>query len=356
MIYVYIGIGVVAVALLLLIIVKGYVKAPPDTAYIISGFKKQPRILIGRAGIRIPFLERIDKLSLKQVTVDIKTDGYIPTLDFINIQVDAVAKVRVSTEPDLLERAMKNFLNKDSKDIIEDLQDSLQGNMREIVGTISLRDICNNREEFGNQVQQKASVDMKNLGIEIISCNIQNVEDESDLIKNMGMDNTAKIRKDAAIAKAEADRDVAIKQAEADKEANEARVKADLEIAQKKNELDIRKSELKKAADTKAAEADAAFEIQKQEQRKTIETASTNAEIAKREREVELKEREVKVMEQSLEAEIKKKAEAEKFKEQQEADAKLYIRTKDAEAKKVEAELEAEALMKKADEIGRAHV
>ncbi len=349
MIYVYIGIGVVAVALLLLIIVKGYVKAPPDTAYIISGFKKQPRILIGRAGIRIPFLERIDKLSLKQVTVDIKTDGYIPTLDFINIQVDAVAKVRVSTEPDLLERAMKNFLNKDSKDIIEDLQDSLQGNMREIVGTISLRDICNNREEFGNQVQQKASVDMKNLGIEIISCNIQNVEDESDLIKNMGMDNTAKIRKDAAIAKAEADRDVAIKQAEADKEANEARVKADLEIAQKKNELDIRKSELKKAADTKAAEADAAFEIQKQEQRKTIETASTNAEIAKREREVELKEREVKVMEQSLEAEIKKKAEAEKFKEQQEADAKLYIRTKDAEAKKVEAELEAEALMKKAD-------
>lgn len=349
MIYVYIGIGVVTVALLLLIIAKGYVKAPPDTAYIISGFKKQPRILIGRAGIRIPFLERIDKLSLKQVTVDIKTNGYIPTLDFINIQVDAVAKVRVSTEPDLLEKAMKNFLNKDSDDIIKDLQDSLQGNMREIVGTISLRDICNNREEFGNQVQKKASVDMSNLGIEIISCNIQNVEDESDLIKNMGMDNTAKIRKDAAIAKAEADRDVAIKQAETDKEANEARVKADLEIAQKKNELDIRKSELKKAADTKAAEADAAFEIQKQEQRKTIETASTNAEIAKREREVELKEREVKVMEQSLEAEIKKKAEAEKFKEQQEADAKLYIRTKDAEAKKVEAELEAEALMKKAD-------
>lgn len=349
MIYVYIGIGVVIVALLLLIIAKGYVKAPPDTAFIISGFKKEPRILIGRAGIRIPFLERIDKLSLKQVTVDIKTDGYIPTLDFINIQVDAVAKVRVSTEPELLERAMKNFLNKDSKDIIEDLQDSLQGNMREIVGTISLRDICNNREEFGNQVQQKASVDMKNLGIEIISCNIQNVEDESDLIKNMGMDNTAKIRKDAAIAKAEADRDVAIKQAEADKEANEARVKADLEIAQKKNELDIRKSELKKAADTKAAEADAAFEIQKQEQRKTIETASTNAEIAKREREVELKEREVKVMEQSLDAEIKKKAEAEKFKEQQEADAKLYIRTKEAEAKKVEAELEAEALKTKAE-------
>lgn len=127
---VYIIIGIF-VLLLFLGILIGYVKAPPDTAYIISGFKKKPRILIGRAGIRIPFFERIDKLSLKQVTVDIKTDGYIPTLDFINIQVDAVAKVKISTEPELLELAMKNFLNKTSDEIIIDLQDSLQGNMRE---------------------------------------------------------------------------------------------------------------------------------------------------------------------------------------------------------------------------------
>lgn len=180
---------------------------------------------------------------------------------------------------------------------------------------------------------------MRNLGIEIISCNIQTIEDENDLIKNMGMDNTAKIRKDAAIAKAEADRDVKIKQAEADKEANAARVKADLEIAQKQNELEIRKSELKKAADTKAAEAEAAFEIQKQQQRKTIEEESVNADIARKEREVELEARKVEIQERALEAGIKKKAEAEKFAKQQEADAKLYIRTKEAEAidKKAEA-------------------
>lgn len=124
-------VGIIAIILLLALLFCGYVKAPPDTAYIISGFKKKPRVLIGRAGIRIPFFERLDKLSLSQVTVDIKTDGYIPTLDFINIQVDAVAKVKVSTEPELLERAMKNFLNKKPEQIISDLQDSLQGNMRE---------------------------------------------------------------------------------------------------------------------------------------------------------------------------------------------------------------------------------
>ena len=221
--------------------------------------------------------------------------------------------------------------------------------MREIIGTLALRQVCNNREEFGNQVQSKASVDMQKLGIEIISCNIQDVRDESNLIKDMGMDNTAKIRKDASIAKAEADRDVAIKQAEANKEANDARVKSELEIAQKNNELEIKKSELLKISETKRAEAEAAYEIQKQEQRKTIEQTSTNADIAKREREVELKQREVEVMEQALDAEVKKKAEAEKYRQQQEADAKLYIRTKEAEAKKVEMEREAEAMKTRAE-------
>ena len=298
MIIVYILIGIL-VLLLLIGLPLGYVKAPPDTAYIISGIKKNPRVLIGRAGIRIPFFERLDKLSLKQVTVDIKTEGYIPTLDFINIQVDAVAKVRVGTDPELIERAMKNFLNKTSQEIISDLQDSLQGNIREIIGTISLKDICNNREEFGNQVQQKASVDMRNLGIEIISCNIQTVEDESDLIQNMGMDNTAKIRKDASIAKTDAEKEIKINQARADKEANDARVSADLEIAQRETDLLIKKAELKKLSDAKKAEAESIFEITKQEQRKIIETTSINADIARKEREVDLAEREVKVKEKA---------------------------------------------------------
>ena len=336
------------ISIIVLLLLTGYVKAPPDTAFIISGLQKEPRILIGRAGFKIPFFERLDKLSLKQVTVDIKTDGFIPTLDFINIQVDAVAKVKISIEPEMIMLAMKNFLNKQSDDIIMDLQDSLQGNMREIIGTLSLKDISTNRDEFGNQVQEKASTDMRKLGIEIISCNIQNVEDESGLIRDMGMDNTAKIRKDAAIAKAEADRDIAIRQADADKQANDARIIADLVIAQKNNELEIKKADLKKIADTKKAEAEAAFEIQSQEQRKTIETTSTNADIAKREREIELKQREVEVMEQALDAEVKKKAEAERYKQQQEADAKLYVRTREAEANKVEVERGAEALKAKA--------
>ena len=335
--------GIIAIIALLAILASGYVKAPPDTAYVISGFKKEPKILIGRAGIKIPFLERMDKLLLKQVTIDVKTEDYIPTLDFINIKVDAVVKVRVSTEPDMIKLAMRNFLNKNSKDIVNDLQDSLQGNMKEIIGAMSLKDINNNRDAFGNEVQTKAQVDMKKLGVEIISCNIQNVIDRNGLIEDMGMDNTSKIKKEAAIAKAEADRDIAIAQAEADKQSNDAMVKAQAVIAEKNNELSIKQSELKRLSDTKKAEADAAYSIQQQEQRKTVEAATVNADIARQEREVELKARQVEVTEKALEAEIKKKAEAEKFAAQQKADADLYRRQKDAEAKQFEIERDAEA-------------
>ena len=342
-------VGIIATVILIGIIASGYVKAPPDTAYVISGFKKEPRILIGRAGIKIPFLERLDKLLLKQVTIDVKTEDYIPTLDFINIKVDAVVKVRVSTEPDMIRLAMRNFLNKSVKDIMLDLQDSLQGNMKEIIGAMSLKDINNNRDAFGNEVQTKAQVDMKKLGVEIISCNIQNVTDRNGLIEDMGMDNTSKIKKEAAIAKAEADRDIAIAQAEADKQANDARVKAQAVIAEKNNELYIKQAELKKQSDTKKAEADAAYGIQQQEQRKTVETATVNADIARQEREVELKARQVEVTEKALEAEIKKKAEAEKFAAQQRADAELYKRQKEAEAKQFEIERDAEAKKAQAD-------
>ena len=337
------------VLLVLLLLLRGYVKAPPDKAFIISGLRKKPKILVGRAGVKLPLLERLDVLYLGQMTVDIKTEQSVPTTDFINVNVDAVAKVRIAPDGAGIEKASRNFLNKKPEQIALDLQDSLQGNMREIIGTLTLKDINTNRDSFSDQVMMKAATDMDKLGIEILSCNIQNVTDEKGLINDLGADNTSKIKKDAAIAKAQADRDVAIAQAEANKAANDARVLADTEIAQKNNELAIRQSELKVISDTKKAEADAAYEIQKQAQQKNIQIATVNAQIAKAERDSELKKQEVGVMQQALDAEINKKADAEKYRVEQEAAAGLAKRQREAEAKKYEQEKEAEAKKAVAD-------
>ena len=339
-------IPVILVVLLLIVLARGYVKAPPDRAFIISGLKKEPKILIGRAGIKIPFFERMDKLYLGQMTVDIKTEQSVPTTDFINVNVDAVAKVRIDPSIDGIRLASKNFLNKNSDQITQDLKDSLQGNMREIIGTLTLKSINTDRDSFSDQVMEKASKDMKKLGIEVVSCNIQNVTDENGLIKDLGADNTAKIKKDASIARAQAERDVAIAQAEANKASNDARVLAETEIAEKNNELAIKKAELQQVSDTKKAMADVAYKIQEQEQQKVIQTATVNAQIAKAEREAELRKQEVLVTQQALEAEINKKADADRYAVEQAAAAALAKRKRDAEAKRYEAEQD--ALAKKA--------
>lgn len=335
-------VAVLVVALIAVVITTMYVKAPPNVAYIISGMGKNPRILIGQGGVKLPFVERLDKLYVGQLSVDIKTGQSVPTNDFINVNVDAVAKIQVDVQRGI-EEAMKNFLNMSPEDIASSLKDSLEGNMREIIGAQDLRSINTDRDAFSDQVMAKAQKDMEKLGIRIISCNIQNVTDDNGLIRDLGMDNTARIQKEAQIAKANAQRDVAIAQAEAEKSANDARVKADTEIAQRNTDLSIKKSELKKQSDIKQAEADAAYRIQEQEQQKTIQAAIVNAQIAKAEREAELKNREVIVRENELSAQIKKQAEAEKYAIEQKAQADLERRKREAEAKKYEMVQEAEA-------------
>lgn len=337
------------VILLLIIIVSGYVKAPPDVAYVISGIRKNPKVLVGRAGVKIPFLERVDKLLVRQISIDIKSEGYIPTQDFIGVDVDAVAKVRVRTDPEGIQLAMKNFLNMNEADFNRAIVDSLQGNMREIIGTITLKEICNDRKKFGDEVQSKAQADMNALGIQIISCNIQRVTDENGLINSLGQDNMSKIQKDAAIAKAEANRDVAVAQAKAAKEANEAEVEANKEIAERQTLLEIRKAELKQQSDVKKAEADAAYKIQEQTQRRAIEVESENANIAKAERNAALKAQEVEIKKQALDAEVRAQADADRYAQEQEAQADLFKRQKEAEAKRYEQEQEALARMKMAE-------
>lgn len=336
-------IAAAVVVFILFILMIGYVKAPPDQAFIISGLKKEGKILIGRAGVRIPFLERLDKLYLGQMTVDIKTELSVPTNDFINVNVDAVAKVRIHHTEEGIKLAAKNFLNKTPRDITLDLQDSLQGNMREIIGTLSLKEINTDRDSFSDQVMLKASKDMEKLGIEILSCNIQNVTDENGLIKDLGADNTSLIKRNAAIAKAQADRDVAIAQAEADKDANDARILSETEIEERNNELEIKKAELKAISDAKRATADASYRLEQEEQNKKIETATVNAQIARAEREAELRKQEVVVEKQKLDADVRAQADADRYRQEQVAQAQFFTRQKDAEAKLYEDRQLAEA-------------
>ena len=342
------------VILVIAILASGYLKAPPDTAYVISGIRKKPRILVGQAGIRIPFFERVDKLALGAIQIDVKTKTAVPTAEYINVKVDSTVSVRVGKEPEMIALAAQNFLNVNRDTIASKINDLLEGNIREIVGAMKLTEMVSDRKSFSDKVQNNVVPDLARFGLELVSFNVQNFFDENGVIENLGIDNVEQIRKNAAIAKSDAQREISIAEAENAKVSNDAKVKAAEEIAKRNNDLAIKQAELKQESDTKKAQADAAMAIEAENQRKAQEIATANANLARQEKEIELKEREVAVKEKTLEAEIKKTAEAQKFAEQQKADAKLYATQKAAEADLFERQRQAEAAMIEAEKKAAA--
>lgn len=310
---------IIPIIVIIVLLVLGYTKAPPNKAAVITGLRDKPKVLLGKAGFKIPFLERVDWMGVGQIDIDIETEDYIPTKDFINIKVDAIAQVAVDITPDGMEIAMRNFLNKKAEAVKETISKSLQGNLREIIGTMELKDICQNKTEFSEQVKANAEGDIAQLGIRILSFNVQNIQDKDGLIDDLGIDNREQIRKSASIAKANAEKEVAIAQAQADNDANIEKVKARTAIAERENELAIKQSSLKMTEDTAKAKADAAYKIQEESSRKEIEVYTQEADIAKREKEIELQAKEAEVAEKKLDAEVRKKAEAEKYAENAES-------------------------------------
>ncbi len=333
---------VVIAAVILLFLIAGYLKAPPDTAYIISGpFKK--RILIGKAGWRMPFFERVDKISLRVMQVDVKTSEAVPTNEFINVNVDGVANVKVSSNPELLKKAAESLLGMNQAELVSLVTQVLEGNMREIVGSVGLKEMVQDRQGVAKKITENVVPDMEKLGIEVVNFNIQNFKDNAGTIENMGIDNVEQIRKNAQIAKANAQRDIAIATSHAQEEANAVKVEAEKKIAEQNTALSVQQAELKVQADTKKAAADAAYSIQQENQRKTIEIAKTEADIAKKEKESELADEAIVLKEKQLDAEIRKQADANNYRIAKEAEAELIKRQKDAEAERFATEQEAAA-------------
>lgn len=333
----------VIVVAVVFILCSGYLKAPPDMAYLISGVGKKPRVLIGKAGIKIPFFERVDRLFLGAIQIDVKTSSSVPTAEFINVKVDSYVNVRVGQTDEMMALAAQNFLNSDRDTIGQKVRDLLEGNIREIVGQMNLTDMVSDRKAFSEKVQENAVPDLARFGLELISFNVQNFSDENGVINDLGIDNIEQIRKAAAIAKSDAQREIAIAEAENAKQANDAKVKAAEEIAARNNDLAIKQAQLQKEADTQKAIAAAAMEIEAENQRKARGVAATNADIAKAEREAELKKQQIELKERELDALVRKQADADKYAAEKKAEADLVARQKKAEADRYEQEQKAEA-------------
>ena len=326
--------SVVIVILLLAIIAKSIiVVATPGIAAIIYGTKPKPRILVGRMGIKIPYFDRVDKLIISSISIDVTSDGHIKTEDFIDVEVDANANVRIDIEdPDTSQIAIKNFAGKSIDFIREEARQILQANMRETVGQMQIVEISKQKDLFAQKIRENAVQDLANIGLIVDNFNIQNFIDKKGILENIGDSNQAEIEKLANIARAKAESDVAIAKAEASEKTNIVENQTKGRNNKRDFDLNMEAAELTRLSNVALSDAENALGIRNETNRKALETEKANADIEKA---TLAKEYEIRIADTNkarLEGSVKADAEADKFRREQEADASAYEIMKQAEA------------------------
>ena len=362
----WILIGLVVLIILIKFIPR-YKIASPDTALIISGLIRRNykvrdadgsvstkkfgyRIIRGGATFYIPAVERVDSLDLCLTQVDIRTAQPVPTKEYISVIVDAVANIKIGSDDLSIATAAEQLLHYNADQIKALAKDVLEGNMREIIGQMTIAELVQNRDKFAQESIKAAMSDMSNMGLEIINLTIQNFCDkDGNVIDTMAARNIAEKEQDKRIA-----------EAAAEKESRFAEMQADAEIARQSRDVAVQKAAFKQETDEAQARADMAYKIEEERIRKTFVTEQAAAEMTRREKETELERQQVEIQREKLNIEIREKAqadkdrkiaeaEAEKYRRQAEADAALYAAQKEAEAIRMKGEAEAEAMRMKAE-------
>lgn len=334
-------VSVIAIVIILILIM--WKKAPQDKAIIVTGLKR--RVIQGRGGLVIPFLEQTDRISLENIKVEVKT---MDSLDRngVPISADGVAIIKVKSDYESVLSAVEQFNTGNEKGTIENIkvtsQDVLEGKLREIISKMSVEEIYRDREKFANEVEDVAKADFIKMGLEFKTFTIRDIDDREGYLKALGAKQIAEVKKDAAIAEAEAEREKKQKTAEAYRLGKEAELQAETQVASAEKEKTLKLQEFKVAQDKAKAKADLAYDIEKNIIRKDVIEAEKNAELYSEQRMTAIAEQQAIKREKELEAVVRKQAEAEKYRAEKEAEAQKFLIIQQAEA-------EAEAIKIKGD-------
>ncbi|XP_024866834.1 flotillin-2-like isoform X1 [Kryptolebias marmoratus] len=295
------------------------------------------------------------RLSLEIMTLQPRCED-VETAEGVAITVTGVAQVKVMTEQELLAVACEQFLGKSIREIKGVLLQTLEGHLRSILGTLTVEQIYQDRDQFAKLVRDVAAPDVGRMGIEILSFTIKDVYDKLDYLSSLGKTQIAAVRRDADIGVAEAERDAGIREAECKKEMMDVKFVADTKMADSKRELELQKASFNQEINTKKAEAQLAYELQAAKEQQKIRLEEIEIQVVQRKKEITIEEKEIDRTDKELIATVKRPAEAEAYKMQQlaqghktktvliaQAEAEKIKRIGEAEASSIEAIGKAEA-------------
>lgn len=364
-------IAVAAGLAVLTVIFRMWRKVPQDKAVVVTGMKK--RVITGGGGLVIPVLERTDTISLGNIQLNVATSQTMSSQGVpIDVLGTAVIKVRNTSES--IYTAIEQFTGVNEMQIQKSIADQvtliLEGKLREIVASMTVEQIYNDREAFSAKVQEVVGTKIGEMGLELKDFSIKDVNDTNGYIRALGAKQIAEKKKDAEIAQAMALKEESIKKSEATKEGERARLEAETEVSAAMKAKEVREAEYRTEQESAKAKADAAYEIQKsitnkeviaaqmeadilkQVKQKELQEAQLQVDIAREQKQTELQQRRAEKTREELKTTVVEPAIAEREQKKAEADAAKYAQIAEAEAraeaKKAEANAEAEAIKLKA--------
>jgi flotillin len=366
---VFIAVVVVLTLLALMVAMATlYRKAGPHEALIVYGLRG-PRVVKGRGTVIFPMVENCRQLSLQLMSFDVAPQQDLYTKQGVAVTVEAVAQIKVKSDPESILTAAEQFLTK--TDVAREglIRLVMEGHLRGIIGQLSVEQIVKEPEMVGDRMRATCADDMSKMGLEVISFTIKEVRDKNEYITNMGRPDIARIRRDADVAAAEADRDTAIRRAEAMRAAAVAKAQADQERveaealslaaqAAAQRDLEIKKAQYIETIKRQQAQADKAYDIQSNVMQQQVVAEAVKVRQVEKEQEVKVQEAEILRHEKELIATVLKNAEIERQRIEMLAEAARRKMTIEAEgsaaATRMQGEADADIILKKGEAEAKA--
>lgn len=346
---------VISLILLISIVVSMWKKVPQDKAIVISGLRN--RVVKGAGTIIIPVLERYDMISLESMKLNVRTEKAI-TQQGVEIKAEAVAVIKVMSDDDSIRQAIEQF-NTGKEDttiakIKEIITDILDGKLREIISKMDVEEIVKDREAFSGKVADIASQGLTHMGLEIKAFTIIALSDSHGYLESLGKGQIAIVKRNAEIQEADAHRETQEKTAEARRKGKEAELLADARIAEAEKTKEVDIQTYNKEKQSAKAQADLAYEIEKNKTQEEVIETEMAVKILTQTRQIEVHKQQALAEEQKLEVEVKKKADADKYKVEKESEAEKYKKIQEADAKKYQAQNEADVVQYQAEKQAEA--
>jgi flotillin len=360
-VFIIAGLMVLAVLFLMAMFARLYRKAGPHEALVVYGFRGT-RIVKGHGTVIFPMIESFHELSLQLMSFDVAPQQDLYTMQGVAVTVEAVAQIKVKSDPESIKTAAEQFLTKSDQEREALIRLVMEGHLRGIIGQLSVEQIVKEPEMVGDRMRATCADDMSKMGLEVISFTIKEVRDKNEYISNMGRPDVARIKRDADVATAEAERDTAIKRAEATRAAAVARAQADQERvlaetlsqakqAESTRDLEIKKAQYLETTKKQQAQADKAYDIQTNIMQQQVVAESVKVMQIEKEQQIKVQEAEIKRRENELTATVSKQAEVERRRIETMAAAEKMRLTAEAEghaaAIRAQGEAEAEIILKK---------